>query len=179
MEQYRDSLAHILAELERLDLLISALVLVCRARQLPQVEDEFQAFYVSSEEINALLAEPIGLPRWATEQLPLSLPDVRESLEQISADIARRKKKSAEQGIRLRLDELARHFDLTAFEIDILLICLAQELDLRYERLYAYLQNDITKKCASVDLVLNLLCPSFRGATFFRVTISWGGVAFK
>jgi len=159
MEQYPDSLTHILAELERIDLLISAQV--CRARQLSQVEDEFQAFCVSEGEINALLAEPIGLPRWAREQLPLSLPEVRKSLEQISTDIARRKAESARRGIRLRLDELARHFDLTAFEIDILLICLAQELDLRYERLYAYLQNDITKKYPSVDLVLNLLCPSF------------------
>ena len=45
--------------------------------------------------------------------------------------------------------------------IDVLLICLASELDLRYERLYAYLQDDVTRKQPSVDLVLNLLCPSF------------------
>jgi SpoVK/Ycf46/Vps4 family AAA+-type ATPase len=42
-----------------------------------------------------------------------------------------------------------------------LLICLAPELDLRYERLYAYLQDDVTKKRPGVDLILNLLCSCF------------------
>ena len=41
-----------------------------------------------------------------------------------------------------------------------MLIALAPELDLRYERLYAYLQDDVTRKRPSVDLALNLLCPS-------------------
>ena len=40
------------------------------------------------------------------------------------------------------------------------MIALAPELDLRYERLYAYLQDDVTRKRPSVDLALNLLCPS-------------------
>jgi hypothetical protein len=31
---------------------------------------------------------------------------------------------------------------------------------LRYERLYAYLQDDVTRRRPSVDLALNLLCPS-------------------
>ncbi|MBI9044441.1 MAG: ATP-binding protein [Anaerolineaceae bacterium] len=34
-------------------------------------------------------------------------------------------------------------------------------MDPRYERLYAYLQDDITKKRPSIDLILNLLCDSF------------------
>ena len=42
--------------------------------------------------------------------------------------------------------------------MDILLLCLAPEVDLRYERLFGYLQDDITKKRPSVDLALNLLC---------------------
>ena len=37
---------------------------------------------------------------------------------------------------------------------------LALEVDLKYERLYAYLQDDVTKKRPTVNLVLNLLCPS-------------------
>ena len=58
----------------------------------------------------------------------------------------------------LRLDRLARLFGLSTLDIDILLICLAPELDNRYERLYAYLQDDVTRKRPSVDLVFNLLC---------------------
>jgi SpoVK/Ycf46/Vps4 family AAA+-type ATPase len=72
-----------------------------------------------------------------------------------------RKAASLERGIVLRLERLAALFALSPFEVDALLVCLAPELDLKYERLYAYLQNDVTKKRPSVDLVLNLLCPSF------------------
>jgi AAA+ superfamily predicted ATPase len=59
-----------------------------------------------------------------------------------------------------RLDTLSRLFQLSAFEADCLLICLAPEIDSRYERLYAYLQDDVTKRRPSVDLTLSLLCPT-------------------
>ncbi|MFQ5881376.1 MAG: AAA family ATPase [Candidatus Methylomirabilales bacterium] len=159
MEHYATSLQHILAELERVDLLIRAQV--WRARQGQKADGEFQGLYISEQEIDALLAQPVGLPRWATAPTPLSLAEVRAALDRMAVDIARRKAESARRGITLRLDELARLFQLTPFDIDALLICLAPELDLRYERLYAYLQDDVTKKRPSVDLVLNLLCPSF------------------
>lgn len=57
-----------------------------------------------------------------------------------------------------RLEHIARTFALTPFELDAFLICLAPALDLRYERLYAYLQDDVTRRRASVSLVLDLLC---------------------
>jgi SpoVK/Ycf46/Vps4 family AAA+-type ATPase len=59
-----------------------------------------------------------------------------------------------------RLAWLKSTFGLSRFEVDVILIALAPELDLRYERLYAYLQDDVTRKRPSIDLVLNLLCPS-------------------
>jgi len=46
-------------------------------------------------------------------------------------------------------------------EVDTLLICLAPELDKKYEKLYAYLQDDITCKMPSIALVLDLLCSTF------------------
>jgi len=59
-----------------------------------------------------------------------------------------------------KLTWLAREFELSAFDQDVILIGLATELDLRYEKLFAYLQDDITCKRPTVDLVLSLLCPS-------------------
>ena len=55
---------------------------------------------------------------------------------------------------------LAREYDLASFDLDVILIALATELDLRYERVFAYLQDDITCRRPSVDLALNVLCPS-------------------
>lgn len=58
------------------------------------------------------------------------------------------------------LARLLKEYNLSPFDMDIVLIALAPELDLRYERIFGYLQDDITYKRPSVDLALNLLCPS-------------------
>ena len=55
---------------------------------------------------------------------------------------------------------LQDNFNLSDFDINIIAIALAPELDRRYERLYAYLQDDIRCKRPTVDLALNLLCSS-------------------
>ena len=159
-EYYTTSLQHILAELERVDLLIQ--VQIRRARQVHMADSEFQGLCISEQEIDALLAQPLGMPHWATTPGPLSMAEVRSVLDQLAGKIAQRKAESLRQDVTLRLEKLAHLFRLIPFDIDVLLICLASELDQRYERLYAYLQDDVTKKRPSVDLVLNLLCPSFQ-----------------
>lgn len=55
---------------------------------------------------------------------------------------------------------LHQTFGLSDFDLGILAIALAPELDRRYERLYAYLQDDVRCKRPTVDLCLNLLCCS-------------------
>jgi AAA+ superfamily predicted ATPase len=49
-------------------------------------------------------------------------------------------------------------FGLGDFDTDLLLVALAPELDLRYERIYGFLQDDVTRRRPTVDLALNLLC---------------------
>lgn len=159
MEHYATSLDHVLAELERIDLLIQ--LQVGRARQLHVTDENFQGLYIPEEEVDDLLAAPAGLPRWATEPLPLAQTEVQTALDQVALKIAWRKTASKQRGIALRLDQLANLFQLDAVDVDILLICLAPELDLRYERLFGYLQDDVTKRRPTVDLVLNLLSASF------------------
>jgi hypothetical protein len=59
-----------------------------------------------------------------------------------------------------RFGWLRRAFSLTTFEMQVLLIAIAPEIDLRYERIYAYLQDDVTRKRPTVDLMLHLLSPT-------------------
>jgi AAA+ superfamily predicted ATPase len=177
MEYYTTSLQHILAELERIDLLIQ--VQIRRARQVHMADSEFQGLCISEQEIDALLKQPVGLPCWATTPGPLSMAEVRIAFDQMVADIGKRKAESTRQGVTLRLEKLARLFHLTPLDVDTVLICLAPELDLRYERLYAYLQDDVTKKRPSVDLVLNLLCPSFHAKLAARGRFSSKSPLFK
>jgi hypothetical protein len=56
---------------------------------------------------------------------------------------------------------LAEAFGLSPAEIDVVALALAPELDLRYERIFGYLQDDVTRRRPSADLALQLLCRSF------------------
>ncbi|XQQ06053.1 MAG: ATP-binding protein [Leptolyngbya sp. IPPAS B-1204] len=55
---------------------------------------------------------------------------------------------------------LQQQLGLTGFELDVIVLALAPELDRRYEQIYAYLQNDGRYRRPCVDLTLNLLCAS-------------------
>src|SRR5687768_2981644 len=52
-----------------------------------------------------------------------------------------------------RLAELARVFDLSRREQAIVLTALAPEFDLAYANLYSYVQDDVTKKYTTLDLI--------------------------
>ncbi|WP_144409272.1 ATP-binding protein [Pseudoxanthomonas suwonensis] len=56
-----------------------------------------------------------------------------------------------------RLSALQHSFGLGAFELDALLVCLAPEIDRRFERLFAYLNDDMAKPRPSTDTLLRML----------------------
>ena len=75
----------------------------------------------------------------------------------------RRPDRGRPQGGRLtdvgpELAWLAGAYGLSDFDLDIVLLALAPEVDLRYERVYAFLQDDVSRRRPTVDLALNLLC---------------------
>ncbi|GGA02346.1 hypothetical protein [Okeania sp. KiyG1] len=53
---------------------------------------------------------------------------------------------------------LQNTFELSPFDLDILTVTLAPEIDREYERFYAYIQDETSHKKPTVDLVLNLYC---------------------
>jgi AAA+ superfamily predicted ATPase len=154
---YRTSRRHVLAELERLDLLLR--VQVWRARQARGEAGELAAFYIPDAEADELLDKVIGQPLWAGVPLPAQvLAAVQARLDQLSRDIAKQTAESLSQGVPLGLAALAGMFGLTAFDLDVILLCLAPELDRSYRRLYAYLQDDIARGLPTVDLAVSLFC---------------------
>ncbi|HET8782135.1 MAG TPA: AAA family ATPase [Pyrinomonadaceae bacterium] len=58
------------------------------------------------------------------------------------------------------IEALGAKWEFTEFDTAVLLLAVAPEIDLRYERIYAYLQDDVTKRRPTVDLALTLLCDS-------------------
>jgi len=68
---------------------------------------------------------------------------------------------SRRQNIRLAIPTLCDRLELSHFERDLLILCLAPEISRRYEKLYAFLNNDETNcKQPTVDLALRLFCRS-------------------
>lgn len=55
------------------------------------------------------------------------------------------------------LTRLVDAFNLSNIDTIILLLCLAPELDRRYERMYSYLQDDVSLRRASTSLMMNLI----------------------
>lgn len=151
---YRDNYEHLAGELRRLDLLIRLRVLTLRLQNQAVPEAQAQrAVYITPEEVAWLLAEDAA---WRPGDATAA--EVGVALDELDRTIAGRVAASSQAGVFLALPELARLFGLSAFEQDTVLICLAPELRRKYDRLYAYLQDDITRKRPSVDLVLELLC---------------------
>src|SRR5207248_7653458 len=96
-------------------------------------------------------------------------------LDRRREEIEKRRELSRQKDIYLALPSLARLFELSPAEVEILLIALAPELEPRYETLYAYLQDDVTRKHPSVDLALNLICRTEREKLFARRYLAPGG----
>ena len=156
-----NSLEHTLAHLARLDLLIRREVIRLRLQQSPRADDEFRGLYISEEEVDGLLAGSLS----ATDILstrPLPNSDTLTALETAIAATDRHLA-ALEDSVRGHgehpcLNQLGELFGLSGFERQVVVICLAAEIDLKYERLFAYLQDDVTKKRPTVDLVMRLLC---------------------
>ncbi len=130
----------LLQALKRLDSLLGRAVAQAEATYGKDAgTDPFRGLHINKQQIDTLLSVEPGAPLlWQ----PREAADVED------------------EDYGVRLNWLKHAFALSPFEMDVILIALAPELDLRYEPLYAYLQDHVAKKRPTVNLALNLLCPS-------------------
>ena len=120
-------------------------------------------------EHNLTKAAQRGLPAELSpaerEQISLALTAVRLRLEKTAAD--------------LPLRQLAERFGLDEFERKCVVLAYAPEIDLKYTKLFAYLQDDMTRKAPGVSLCCELFLPEgeelascmsrFRGGGFVHL----------
>ena len=112
-----------------------------RRRDDPNPDDPFRGLYLSDEAADRLLRPAVPPP-------PLPSGD-RDRVER-AGDAAER------DGEPIRLRQLARAADLTDLDVEFLVAALAPDLDSRFERLYGYLNDDVTRRRATIGLVLEL-----------------------
>jgi AAA+ superfamily predicted ATPase len=136
---------HLQAELHRLDLLLHREIL--RMRMVYQLSlDEFRGLYISNEQVDQLIKEQAHL-----EGVQAETEELTRQAE------ALRRANAAQLGPHLPFARLMAEFGLSSLEADILLLAVAPEIDPKYETLYAYLNNDITRKFPTYDLALRVL----------------------
>jgi winged helix domain-containing protein/ATPase family protein associated with various cellular activities (AAA) len=136
-----DSPIHFSTDLQRLDLLLHREIL--RLRAVYQLSlDEFRGLYISDEQVNRLIDQAFKNESATT---------VIEELTQRAAAL-----RSDDRADDLPWSRLVKEFSLSPLDEDILLLAVAPELHLKYETLYAYLNNDITRKWPTCDLALRL-----------------------
>ncbi|MEO5680408.1 MAG: AAA family ATPase, partial [Acidimicrobiales bacterium] len=137
------SRAHLFGHLSVIEAAVRATV-DARRTDDPQPDDPFRGLYVSDDHVDLLLA--------GAAPEPAEVEGARQARERIEADAD-----AAEAGGHLlRLRHLARSFGLVPADVDILLVAMAPDLDSRFEKLYGYLNDDVTRRRATVGLALEL-----------------------
>jgi hypothetical protein len=131
----------------------------------PDPDDRFRGLYITDAHVDALLDDAPRHPGPA----PSDLGDASAfDLVEAEADAAEH------AGTEIRLRRLAGSFGLDPFDVELLLIAMAPDLDPRFERLYAYLQDDVSRRRASSGLALEL-CGASPGEAAARRRLSGSG----
>ena len=140
------SLRYLAVHLELLGFRVRAAVDRRRAAD-PDPDDRFRGLYISDAQVEDLLAGPPGPPVPA---------EADAAAEPARLAIERAADEAEAAGRRIRLRDLARAFELEPLDVALLLVALAPDLDPRFERLYGYLHDDVSRRRASVGLALEL-----------------------
>lgn len=122
----------------------------------PAPDDAFRGLYLTDETIHHLLEHG--------RQLRVTAPDDTDAV--FLAEAEARADAAIRSGHPSRLRTLTHDFDLTALDIEILLIALVPDLDDRFEQFYGYLNDDVTRRRPTIGLALGLcgLSPADAGA---------------
>ncbi len=162
-----DPTGYLSDELKRLDLLIHREILRMRARYNLSL-DEFRGLYISDEQVDSYV------------RAQGNQEGAEESVEMLSARVnALRAVSAGRSAAYTPFGRLAQEFGLVSFEIDVLLLALAPELDLKYETFYAYLNNDVGRKWPSCDLALRLFADEMDERTKLRRYLLPGATLFR
>ncbi len=129
--------------LQRLDLLLHREILRLRANYQLSL-DEFRGLYISDEQVNQLVNRPVNYAGPSS-----AIDELTEKAESLRADAKR--KMTVRPGRRW-----SRSFRCL---LSSRIFCCSpsrRNIDLKYETLFAYLNNDITRKWPTFDLALRI-----------------------
>ncbi|HWO60745.1 MAG TPA: ATP-binding protein [Umezawaea sp.] len=121
----------------------------------PEPDDPYRGLYLTPEAVQDVLAAP--------RQPALQVPEPDPELDALALLVP---------GPGPRLLRLATDFGLAPVDLELLLVAMAPDVDPRFERLYGYLNDDVTRRRATVGLALRLCGEPVAGPGRFRLAAS-------
>ena len=134
----------------------------------PDPGDRFRGLYAPDSEVDRLLAgtrlpllpdDPATLsddPATLLDRPATLLDNPGSQIDGLLAAVESDADAAEAAGSDLRVRRVARSFDLTPLDTEVLLVALAPDLDPKFERLYGYLNDDVSRRRASIGLALEL-----------------------
>ena len=133
-------LAHLFSRTALVEARVRAMV-EHRRRDDPTPDDPFRGLYLTDDDVDRLLAARVTGPPRDDD----ALRDVERACDEAEA-----------AGSPSRLRALQRACGLSDLDVEILLAALVPDLDARFERLYGYLNDDVTRRRATIGLALEI-----------------------
>ncbi len=131
--------------------------------------DLLQGLVLTEHDIIEILTNPPGMPGTANgDDEPKQANELRES-----------DKRNSTHPQSTALNQLVSLFQLERIEELCVMLCLAPEIDPRYSRVFAFLQDDVTRKQPSIELVLRLFCKDVEESLVSRSIFSSGSSLFR
>jgi AAA+ superfamily predicted ATPase len=155
------NLEHLNGHLERLRLLIERRILWMRTRWRGARSAELAPAVAITDAAADVLLRPEGIQ--AMQEFfacDAEASAISDNLRQLEATIQQASEAMIAAGRPAALDVLCHQFGLNAFERDVLVLCAAAEMDQAFPRLFAYAQDDVNLRHATIPLALELFCTS-------------------
>ncbi|HET9532395.1 MAG TPA: ATP-binding protein [Blastocatellia bacterium] len=154
---------------DEIQLLNACLIREVRRRKRasePSHLDHFQGLVLSEQEILEILTAP-------SHDLNMVDTDMEsdQRLKRIEERISRQ---TGDEGLRAAppLFQVTSLFQLERIEAQCLVLCLAPEIESKYSKVFAFLQDDVTKKLPTIDLALRLFCKGMQDRVAARAIFS-------
>ncbi|MCX6674689.1 MAG: AAA family ATPase [Methanothrix sp.] len=146
---------YIQSEMQRLKLLLQRRAMWLRHEWKSDPLQSYTGMVISDDRFDWLLSERCKAEAEFYEKSS-EICRIDECLAEVGMSIEDAREAATEAGIQLPLDLLADLFQLTSFERDVLLLAFAHEMDPSFERLIAYIQDDLNRKYPTPSLALEI-----------------------
>jgi SpoVK/Ycf46/Vps4 family AAA+-type ATPase len=157
---FASALDHIELELRWTALRLAIIVERSRLKRSVGPPAEYRGLYVTDEEVDLLLAGAVEEAS-GIEQLLARAAEMRQEIDLRAAA-------SRKADAPTPLQRIADDFGLSEFEQRVLVLALAPNVEPAYEKIYAYANDDITRRWPTVALALDVLTDDREAALGLR-----------